>query len=288
MTPSLARKDAQEKARIATVGVQPSERTSLIEDDDERIYRNRRTILLGHWGRRQLKSCPRDHVGGRRGGLDKLRPASAVRNGEITVCLARILITIANRTVTTTKLGPSKRTEQPNRTSAAMEMRSFHQGADDDLAHARDPALADGIEVPLYKDRFITVTDDHLLIQLYYLFRGTKTLELRQLRSIHSADELGLQWYSHKLVSIRGGERHGWNGMDNAFRRLELIVVHFIFPWGQNFGNIWFACGVGAPRSARVIIEVEDDWLRKGFSVESMKGLQILRQAWKEARGLTD
>ncbi|RUP16413.1 hypothetical protein BC936DRAFT_139526 [Jimgerdemannia flammicorona] len=107
---------------------------------------------------------------------------------------------LPTRSFTTTKLGPSKRTEQPNRTSAAMEMRSFHQGADDDLAHARDPALADGIEVPLYKDRFITVTDDHLLIQLYYLFRGTKTLELRQLRSIHSADELGLQWYSHKLV----------------------------------------------------------------------------------------
>ncbi|RIA95010.1 hypothetical protein C1645_758598 [Glomus cerebriforme] len=111
-----------------------------------------------------------------------------------------------------------------------------------------------GSEDVLYSNDYFTVTKTELIIKCYYFPTcSSKVISLKTIISIHTDKELGFKWYERKM-------------------------------WGQPIINVWYAMDWKrhCKDHTSCIIEVKDDKLRKGFTIDE-NGLEILKQAWNDA-----
>ncbi|CAG8479603.1 10217_t:CDS:2 [Scutellospora calospora] len=111
----------------------------------------------------------------------------------------------------------------------------------------------------LYSDKFIIITTKNLTIKNYYFpFATSFVIPLIKIVSVDTAEELNLGFFSLK-------------------------------SWGMPCSNIWFALDFSRhfnPKSKIGVIKVENQMCRKGFSVEDVTGIDVLKKAWRDAKNL--
>ncbi|CAG8591613.1 3410_t:CDS:2 [Dentiscutata erythropus] len=111
----------------------------------------------------------------------------------------------------------------------------------------------------LYRDKYIAVTTTYLYIFNYYMPDGKdKAVDLTSIKNIQTDKEANVS---------------GW-----AFQK-----------WGAGSIDLWWAKDFGRwqGHDLCVIVTVDRGMIkRKGFTMENIKGLHILKEAWKKANGL--
>ncbi|CAG8727890.1 21140_t:CDS:2 [Gigaspora margarita] len=110
-------------------------------------------------------------------------------------------------------------------------------------------------EHTLYSDGYITVTSKELIIKNYYFpFAGSLTIPLTEIISVDNADDLNLG-----LLSMK--------------------------EWGMPLSNIWFALDFTRsfrPKEKIGVVKVKNQWIRKGFSVKDVRGIDTLKRVWSD------
>ncbi|KAL6048420.1 hypothetical protein QOT17_021055 [Balamuthia mandrillaris] len=97
----------------------------------------------------------------------------------------------------------------------------------------------------LYEDKYLRLDEEKLTLFWYYFPTGTsRTIPLSQVKSVTKAEDLDLSWFAYKT-------------------------------WGQGVCNIWWSWG-NRWSASNVVVEVHEDWLRKGTSVEDADQLLFL------------
>ncbi|CAG8717363.1 1708_t:CDS:2 [Ambispora leptoticha] len=112
-----------------------------------------------------------------------------------------------------------------------------------------------GLSSNLYEDKFFIVTSTHLIIKKFYFPLGTsKSIPLTEITSVVTDEECPLRWWQLK-------------------------------SWGMPLNNVWFALDFRRDikwiRGNKItcIVTVRHDSIKKGFSFESRRGVDILRNA---------
>lgn len=101
-------------------------------------------------------------------------------------------------------------------------------------------SLITASNVGIYEDKFIRIDSRGITLDLYFFPFGSKFIAWREIKSI----------------SIRSATK------------LPLLEGK---GWGMALSDIWWACDLSRQWSDRtlVVIEVHDEWIRKGASIES-------------------
>ncbi|KXS16988.1 hypothetical protein M427DRAFT_144538 [Gonapodya prolifera JEL478] len=112
-------------------------------------------------------------------------------------------------------------------------------------------------ESPLFEDEHCSIYEDHIVIKSYFFPVGHKTVRFNTIHSINTHEQLGLSPIQMK-------------------------------EWGMGLSNIWWAldwdrAGIQltgpSPELELIIIKVEHDVIRKGFSVSRKSdALALLRK----------
>ncbi|RIB16510.1 hypothetical protein C2G38_2038524 [Gigaspora rosea] len=113
------------------------------------------------------------------------------------------------------------------------------------------------IDEHLYSDVFITVTSKELIIKNYYFpFAASLTIPLTEIISVDNADDLNIG-----LLSMK--------------------------EWGMALSNIWFALDFTRsfrPKEKIGVVKVKNQWMRKGFSVKDVRGIDTLKRTWSDVK----
>ncbi|RKP10259.1 hypothetical protein THASP1DRAFT_27944 [Thamnocephalis sphaerospora] len=113
----------------------------------------------------------------------------------------------------------------------------------------------------LYRDGFCTLTDDDIAINSYFFPGVAKHIPLTNIESAYTDRDLELPWYSKKVNGL-SSDGATWWALD--WRR----AMPFVEETHEG-----------------VLLQVKDDWLRKGFSVEDThRFMPLLRRAVDRAR----
>ena len=106
---------------------------------------------------------------------------------------------------------------------------------------ADDGSVPPAVQMPssvLYDDKFVQLTESHIILKKYYLFGQAKRIAYSDIELYGTAEDFGVNCFGIKT-------------------------------WGMAFSPIWWAYG-GFPRcDNNFIIKVRDVWLKCGFSVKN-------------------
>ncbi|CAB4483123.1 hypothetical protein RhiirA5_355897 [Rhizophagus irregularis] len=110
----------------------------------------------------------------------------------------------------------------------------------------------------LYRDKYIAITKTYLYIFNYYIPDGKdKSIPMTSIKNIQTDKEANLSDMSYQ-------------------------------KWGAGSIDLWWAKDLGRWKGHDlcIIVTVDHGWVkRKGFTLENIEGLYILKKAWKTANG---
>jgi hypothetical protein len=111
----------------------------------------------------------------------------------------------------------------------------------------------------LYEDKYAILTDQELILKLYYFPFGKKTIKYNEIVSYWTAARLGLNLTETKV-------------------------------WGMGLSPIWWACGPlhrGFELENQIVVKVRDASIQCGFtSLDVRSVLQILRDKAMDLPGV--
>ena len=110
-------------------------------------------------------------------------------------------------------------------------------------AREDDGSVPSAVQLPsnvLYDDRYVQVTDTHVIIKNYYFFGCAKKIAYAEIERLYTAEEYGAGFWGQKI-------------------------------WGMGLSAIWWAWGFGCPLRPphNFVIKVRDSCLCSGFSVQN-------------------
>ncbi|CAG8596964.1 10828_t:CDS:2 [Ambispora gerdemannii] len=113
----------------------------------------------------------------------------------------------------------------------------------------------------LYQDKFVAISATYLYILNYYMPDAKdKAISMTSIRNVQTDREARIS--------------------DMAYQK-----------WGSGGFDLWWARDLGRWKNHDlcVIVTVDRDWVkRKGFTLEHVDGLKILKKTWRKAKGISE